>query len=434
MIAGTGSTAAVRSPWATPAVATPVTEPAQALPASPPDAFVSTPSAGALPASPPDAFVSTLPADDLAAPPRPVAEPGLAPAMPLALESQEIPEASSALGPLARVGLAVMGAVMLAGAASPALAAPPAASVATTAIAASAAAETSLLDLDPATLPAQVVFSNPYLVEREIEQAAQRAQVPPDVLKAIAWQETGWQHYSHGNRVQRNPNRNKAGVVVSTDWGIIQINDRAHPRAFPRVKTDPRYNLEYGGRLLRSLYQENGTWEKAVERYNGISSVYPKAIKRHQAVKPWTVEVARGELRLHQAERQKVEARRSAASQLLAAREKRVDETRRLVEKLGGGIAETSLPSATRKALASATASLENARAEASAARATLAALESKAARLDPQISRLEEKVNQESARIKSIQQREEAEHKAAAAQRAQKHAPHAKGTHHRPA
>lgn len=311
-----------------------------------------------------------------------------------------------------------MGAVMLAGAVTPALATPTAASVAVSTVqAASQASESSLLDLSPTTLPTHVVFSNPYLVDQEIERAAQRAQVPPEVLKAIAWQETGWLHYSHSG-VQRNSNRNKAGAVVSTDWGIVQVNDRAHPRAFPRARVDPRYNLEFGGRLLRSLYQENGTWERAIERYNGINSVYPKAIKHHRALKPWTVGVAKGELTLHQAERQKVESRKSAAVKLVEMKEKRVEQARQQVEKLGGGIAADSLPAAARKALATASAALDKAQAEAESARSTLGSLTTRASQFDRVIPRLEEKVQKEASRLKEARLQAVAERQAHVAQR----------------
>ena len=36
------------------------------------------------------------------------------------------------------------------------------------------------------------------------------------------------------------------GVLSSTDWGAMQINDKAHPKAFPRAKHDLEYNIDYG--------------------------------------------------------------------------------------------------------------------------------------------------------------------------------------------
>ena len=401
-VSSTGGTSVVRNPWmdmvrAGTAGATPPPSPEPS-----PDGYVP----GAV-----GSIVPTLPA--------PVTAPSLSPAMPHELQATDLSaDAPSALGLVSRLGLAVMGAVMLAGTVSPALAAPTTASVAISAAqAASKASESSLLDLEPTTLPANVAFANPYLVDQEIERAAERAQVPPDLLKAVAWQESGWMHYSRAG-VQRNANRNKAGSVVSTDWGIVQVNDRAHPRAFPRARVDPRYNLEFGGRLLRSLYQETGDWERAIERYNGINSAYPKAIKHHRSVKPWTVDVAKGELTLHQAERQHVEARKSAAVKLVEMKEKRVEQARQHVEKLGGGIAADSLPAATRKVLTAASAALDKAQAEAASARSTLGSLTTRATRLDQAIPRLEEKVQKESSRLKEVKLREVAERKAHVAQR----------------
>lgn len=52
--------------------------------------------------------------------------------------------------------------------------------------------------------------------------------------------------------------------------GMFQINADAHPDYdVARGYRDPRYNAEYGINHLASLYKKYGSWEMAVERYNG---------------------------------------------------------------------------------------------------------------------------------------------------------------------
>ena len=123
-------------------------------------------------------------------------------------------------------------------------------------------------------------------IRKLLDAAAKKHKVPNEIVYAVAWHESGWKHFEDDGTVVQNENLNKKGRVVSTDWGIMQINDHAHPGAFPNARTDIQYNIDYGVKLLRSLYRETGSWQKAVKRYNG-SQKYLRTINRVMARKPW---------------------------------------------------------------------------------------------------------------------------------------------------
>jgi len=109
-------------------------------------------------------------------------------------------------------------------------------------------------------------------VETLIEQTAQKFNIPTGLLKAVKKLESGWRQFDASGQPVQGVNRDKAtGAVKSTDWGIGQINDKAHPDAFPRAKTDLVYNLEYGANYLSNLFKRHGNWRDAVASYNAGS-------------------------------------------------------------------------------------------------------------------------------------------------------------------
>ncbi|MGV8119638.1 MAG: lytic transglycosylase domain-containing protein [Candidatus Xenobiia bacterium LiM19] len=110
-----------------------------------------------------------------------------------------------------------------------------------------------------------------------LDNAAQKYGIPPDVLKSIAWQESGW----------------KPGVTGDggDSHGMMQINSPAHPDYdAKRGQQDIAYNIDYGAKLLKSLYDKYGSWPKAVERYNGsgpMAQKYASSVMGHVQNKPW---------------------------------------------------------------------------------------------------------------------------------------------------
>lgn len=128
-----------------------------------------------------------------------------------------------------------------------------------------APAPTSAPPLAPATPLAP--GANPPRAELEamLDAAADRHGIPRAILKGIAERESNWRQFNEdGSPVAH-------GNPGSTDWGLMQINDAAHPQAFPRAKTDLAYNLEYGATYLAQQYRRYGNWSDAVAAYNAGS-------------------------------------------------------------------------------------------------------------------------------------------------------------------
>jgi len=101
--------------------------------------------------------------------------------------------------------------------------------------------------------------------------------IPERIALGIAGNESGWKMWSNLDSAQSMQGRNvRDGVLKSTDWGAMQINDKAHPSAFPRAKQDLEYNIDYGLRYLarqRSRIQGSlglglGDWDRTVASYN----------------------------------------------------------------------------------------------------------------------------------------------------------------------
>lgn len=100
-----------------------------------------------------------------------------------------------------------------------------------------------------------------------LNRAADKYNISRQILKAVALRESNWRMYnSNGTSVS---GRNSTSI----DWGIMQINDSAHPKAFPRAKYDIVYNIEYGAKYLSKQYRRYGNWYDAVAAYNAGSAI-----------------------------------------------------------------------------------------------------------------------------------------------------------------
>lgn len=92
--------------------------------------------------------------------------------------------------------------------------------------------------------------------EALLERTADTHDIPPDILKAVAFKESSWNPYAIGDK--------------GASFGAMQIFTKAHPQYdILQGMRNPEYNIEYGAQFLKDLYQETGSWKKAVERYNG---------------------------------------------------------------------------------------------------------------------------------------------------------------------
>ena len=76
-----------------------------------------------------------------------------------------------------------------------------------------------------------------------LTEAAIKADIPPEVLKAIAWEESDWQQFKDGK------------PYVSTDGGIgiMQVTDY-DPAEEESLKTDIEYNINKGIEILKSKF------------------------------------------------------------------------------------------------------------------------------------------------------------------------------------
>ena len=101
--------------------------------------------------------------------------------------------------------------------------------------------------------------------------------IPMNVALGIAGNESGWKMWSDPNKGKLVEGKNiRNGSVSSTDWGAMQINDKAHPKAFPRAKYDLEYNIDYGLSFLANRSKKIqgdlnlgfGTWDRTIASYN----------------------------------------------------------------------------------------------------------------------------------------------------------------------
>lgn len=129
------------------------------------------------------------------------------------------------------------------------------------------------------------------LIQAVVRNQARLNQVPETVALGISGHESGgWKMWTgrpqQGSQTAQssqstretlfNINYDPSGRVASTDWGVMQINDQAHPEAFPRARHDVAYNIAYGTALLARTHQVYrgslnlgfGDWDKTIAAYH----------------------------------------------------------------------------------------------------------------------------------------------------------------------
>jgi len=110
-----------------------------------------------------------------------------------------------------------------------------------------------------------------------VRAEAKRKGIPETVALGISGLESEWTMWRNvdAGTVLSNANR-RGGKVVSTDWGVMQINDKAHRQAFPKVTGDLVANVRFGLQFLVDQRQENkgslglgmGDWDATLASYN----------------------------------------------------------------------------------------------------------------------------------------------------------------------
>ncbi|OAT14685.1 PilT family plasmid conjugative transfer putative membrane protein [Buttiauxella noackiae ATCC 51607] len=133
---------------------------------------------------------------------------------------------------------------------------------------------TTLLLTAVMSLPAQAFCFN---------EAGARYQIDPRLLQAIARQESSL------NPKAVNINRNKAGKVVSRDYGIMQVNDTHVPRLIrmgvlkskEELLTNPCLNVQIGAWVLANHLQVCGISWSCLGSYNaGFATTQTQETRR----------------------------------------------------------------------------------------------------------------------------------------------------------
>ncbi len=114
------------------------------------------------------------------------------------------------------------------------------------------------------------------LTKAIVIQMARRYQVPVVLALGLSGHESGGWKMWQAQQPVKNINSNLDESIHSTDWGVMQINDQAHPEAFPLAKTDLEFNIEYGLNYLSQLHtvyqgdlnQGFGDWDQTLAAYH----------------------------------------------------------------------------------------------------------------------------------------------------------------------
>jgi soluble lytic murein transglycosylase-like protein len=121
--------------------------------------------------------------------------------------------------------------------------------------------------------------------EGEMRSASAKYEVPLGVLYAVGLTESGRKESlqphamniegtayfatSVADGLRRFAEAKLAGARL-IDIGCMQINEYFHGDRFPSVEAmfDPRANVDYGARFLKTLRAQEGSWTLAVARYH----------------------------------------------------------------------------------------------------------------------------------------------------------------------
>jgi hypothetical protein len=95
-----------------------------------------------------------------------------------------------------------------------------------------------------------------------IKESTKDNEVTPTVISSLLWTESGYKPDAKNENV-------KDGKVISTDRGIAQINDSAHPDVTEEQANDPAFAIPYAvGELNKGLKVFDGDWNETIVSYN----------------------------------------------------------------------------------------------------------------------------------------------------------------------
>ena len=95
------------------------------------------------------------------------------------------------------------------------------------------------------------------IVGKKIEDIANRYDIPPALLKAIAWMESGWKQYNL-DPTTGLPLTDQPFIANDGGIGIMQISEANYPEYdVDKLKSDLDYNLEVGCQILNNKWRAN---------------------------------------------------------------------------------------------------------------------------------------------------------------------------------
>ena len=123
--------------------------------------------------------------------------------------------------------------------------------------------------------------------KRHIPSIAAEVGIPTTILLAMTEVESRFEPYvlNHAGETLKFTTSKEALAYVETqiqqgqtnlDIGCLQINWKSHQKNFesPKELLSPEQNIRYAAQFLKSLYQEFGTWAKAVAAYHSRKSEF----------------------------------------------------------------------------------------------------------------------------------------------------------------
>ena len=151
------------------------------------------------------------------------------------------------------------------------------------------------------TAPINWAASN--LCLKAAEPVEKRLNAPSGLLQAISLKETGrwfqkqgisypwpWTVTANGKGIYlatkaeaiRKVKQLQGEGIRNIDVGCMQINLFYHPNAFDNLEQalDPQINTKYAAKFLPKLYENNGSWNLAIERYHSGDAVRGQKYRR----------------------------------------------------------------------------------------------------------------------------------------------------------
>ena len=97
------------------------------------------------------------------------------------------------------------------------------------------------------------------VVRAVITDEARRQGISPALPLSVAYHESGMKMWSdvRSGTVMRNDNL-RNGSLSSSDFGVMQVNNRAHAKQFPVLGQDMEANIRYGVALLARIDRNYG--------------------------------------------------------------------------------------------------------------------------------------------------------------------------------